>query len=64
MTVEEKLTDLHDTVQRLSEIITRSAQRGNHEFTTIDRRLSTIEKVLPLLGGIVERLQDKPAVQL
>ena len=63
MTIEEKLDDLHDTVQRFSEIMNEAAQRGNREFSEIGRRLSMIERVLPVLGAAIVRPLDRPAVQ-
>lgn len=59
MNTEEKLDDLHATVQRLSEIMNQSAQRGNRKFSEIDRRLSAIEAVFVSVQTAVAALRDK-----
>jgi len=59
MTIEEKLDDLHDTVQRLLETSNAAADRGNRELTAIDRRLSRIEEAVDSLGTAVRALLDK-----
>ena len=58
MSFEEKLNDLHDTVQRLVEMSNEAADRGNREFTTIDRGLSRIEEAVNSLGTVVRALLD------
>src|SRR5215471_3651442 len=53
MTIEEKLDDLHDKVQRLLETSNAAADRENREFTAIDHRLSRIEEAVNSLGTVV-----------
>ena len=59
MTIEEKLDHLHGIVQRLLEASNAADDRGNREFTAIDRRLSRIEEAVDSLGTAVRALLDK-----
>jgi hypothetical protein len=59
MTVEEQLDDLHGTVQRLCDIMNESANRGNREFTMINRCLSYLERVVESLGSAARGLLDR-----
>ncbi|HEV2097465.1 MAG TPA: hypothetical protein VGR45_00910 [Stellaceae bacterium] len=59
MTVNEKLSELRDGLERLTALADENAARGNAEFSNINRRLSLIEETLKILGTTAADLLRK-----
>jgi hypothetical protein len=57
MTTEEKLDDLHRRMQHVYGAGNLSADRGNQAFTSLDYRLSQLEKHVSALTIAVEALR-------
>ena len=64
MTIDEKLSELHDGLEKLTTLADQNAVRGNAEFSAINQRLSLIEETLKTVGTAVADLLRRSAVAL